>query len=167
MVCDKRGEDGLNLHGGKKVLIHYSIPRSFTRIEQRNGRVNRYSALIHARPVESLVLAPDRSSYLLRWIELLDRPIGIFEETVASLQYILQEKIDSAWDTVVRDGPGILTALYDEFEGESGLIAQERMNINIQEELDSINRGIFYTQEERTCGVANLEVVDAVIKIKE
>ena len=142
LVCDRRGEDGLNLHGGKKVLIHYSIPRSFTRIEQRNGRVNRYSALIHARPVESLVLAPNRSSYLVRWIELLDRPIGIFEESVASLQYILQEKIDSAWDTVVGEGPGILTALYDEFEGESGLIAQERMNINIQEQLDSMNEEV-------------------------
>ena len=142
LVCDRRGEDGLNLHGGKKVLIHYSIPRSFSRIEQRNGRVNRYSALIHARPVESLVLAPDRPSYLVRWIELLDQPIGIFERSVASLQYILQKQIDSAWATVVEKGPGILTALRDEFDGEKGLIAQERMKINIQEELDSMNEEV-------------------------
>lgn len=44
LVCDQRGEDGLNLHGGQRVAVHYSLPRSFSRIEQRLGRLNRYSA---------------------------------------------------------------------------------------------------------------------------
>ncbi|MDC0253343.1 PfkB family carbohydrate kinase [Bacteriovoracales bacterium] len=34
-----------------------------------------------------------------------------------------------------------------------------------QEELDPINRGLFYTQEDRASGVANLEVIDAVIQV--
>ena len=31
-VCDQAGEDGLNLNGGEKLVIHYSLPLSFSRI---------------------------------------------------------------------------------------------------------------------------------------
>ena len=105
LVCDKRGEDGLNLHGGEKLLIHYSVPLSFSRIEQRNGRLNRYSATIHARPIRSIVLMPNRRSFMAHWVDLLDEPIGIFNRSVAGLQYILQEHIDKAWNSVVENGP--------------------------------------------------------------
>jgi ATP-dependent helicase HepA len=70
-VCDYRGEDGLNLHGGRRLAVHYALTRSCSRIEQRLGRLNRYSANLKAvRPVESLIIIPDRDGLVNRWMSI-------------------------------------------------------------------------------------------------
>ncbi|EKS2409551.1 hypothetical protein QBH26_005931 [Pseudomonas aeruginosa] len=82
LVCDQGGEDGLNLHGGQKLAVHYSLPRSFSRVEQRLGRLNRYSANLRGiRPVESLVLMSDHDGLFRRWLDLLDTSVGMFNQT--------------------------------------------------------------------------------------
>jgi ATP-dependent helicase HepA len=142
LVCDRRGEDGINLHGGRKIVIHYSIPRSFARIEQRNGRVNRYSADIFAAPIRSIALTPNRDSYLTKWIELLDDPIGIFEQSVAGLQYILQDELDAAWSSILANGPKLFDQLREKLEGAAGLISKERNRVKVQEGLESMNEEV-------------------------
>ena len=139
LICDERGEDGLNLHGGEKLLIHYSVPISFSRIEQRNGRANRYSAAIHARPIKSIVLVPDRLSIATAWVGVLNHGIGIFNESVASLQYVLQDRIDDAWRRIVDRGGESLSDLQSELSGSSGLLRLERRKVNDQEGLNSMN----------------------------
>ncbi len=42
LVCDRSAEEGLNLQGGRIALVHYDMPMSPNRIEQRLGRVDRY-----------------------------------------------------------------------------------------------------------------------------
>jgi len=142
LVCDRRGEDGINLHGGRKIVIHYSMPRSFARIEQRNGRVNRYSADIFAAPIRSIALTPNRESYLTKWIELLDDPIGIFKQSVAELQYILQDELDTAWSTILANGPKLFNQLRAKLEGDAGLISKERNRVKVQEGLESMNEEV-------------------------
>lgn len=138
LILDERGEDGLNLHGGKKLVVHYSIPLSFIRIEQRNGRVNRYSASILASPIRSAVLVPSSDSLYKKWIQVLDS-IGVFTDSVASLQYVLQEEIEKAWSHVIEKGPKALDSLIGELEGSTGLVARELQKVRVQEELDSMN----------------------------
>ena len=47
-----RPEEGLNLHGRGTLLVHYDLPWSPNRVEQRLGRLDRFGV---ATPVTSAV----------------------------------------------------------------------------------------------------------------
>ncbi|WP_223534650.1 protein DpdE [Pseudomonas sp. GL-B-16] len=136
LVCDQRGEDGLNLHGGQRVAVHYSLPRSLSRIEQRLGRLNRYSAnLVGVRPVESLALLPAHDGLIRRWIDVLDLSVGLFNNTIASLQYVLEEHLERTWKTVASSGDEALLRSAAGLSGDDGLLVRERRRVRVQEEL--------------------------------
>ena len=142
LVCDRDGEDGLNLHGGRKVIIHYSWPCSISRIEQRIGRVNRYSADIRAFPIQNIVLLPSSESLTQAWFELLRDGVGIFNESVASLQYVLEELIEGAWARVPLEGTDSLKYLTCELAGEDGVLNLEKQKVRTQEQLNSMEADI-------------------------
>lgn len=143
LVCDQGGEDGLNLHGGRRLAVHYSLPRSFSRIEQRLGRLNRYSAnLPGVRPVESLALLSDHDGLFRRWLDLLDSSVGLFSQTVASLQYVLEEHIEQAWVTVAQSGDEALLVSAMHLGGENGVLARERRRVKVQEELLALDEDV-------------------------
>ncbi|WP_068546526.1 protein DpdE [Thalassotalea crassostreae] len=142
LVCDKQGEDGLNLHGGRKSVLHYSLPLSFSRIEQRLGRVNRYSADIKAYPVKSIVLLPNCESFSKAWFDLLNRDVGIFNNSVASLQYVLEEFINEAMSNLIVQGVNVLSNLSELLGGVNGQVYQERQKVIIQEQLNSMEADI-------------------------
>ncbi len=147
LVCDPRGEDGLNLHGGHRLALHYSLSRLFSRIEQRVGRLNRYSANLRGvRPVESLALIPDRPCLSSRWLDLLDNGVGLFDETVASLQYVLEDHLEHTWKKVFQSGDGILEQSTQELSGENGLLAHERKRVKAQEELMAMDEDVGLAQ---------------------
>lgn len=136
LVCDHRGEDGLNLHGGQRLAVHYSLPRSFSRIEQRLGRLNRYSAnLVGVRRVESLALLPAHDGLLRRWVDVLDLSVGLFNNTVASLQYVLEEHLEQTWQKVALSGDEALLEGAAGLSGDDGLLVRERRRVKVQEEL--------------------------------
>lgn len=142
LVCDEKAEDGLNLNGGRKLVVHYSLPFSLPRYEQRLGRVNRYSAGINARRVESVLLIPESSVYSHPWVNLLTEGIGIFEESVASLQYVLEDLVKDAWTSVPESGAAALLELRDRLLGEQGVIKKERQRVRAQEELNRMDEDI-------------------------
>ncbi len=141
-VCDRAGEDGINLNGGRKVVIHYDLPLLLPRIEQRLGRVNRYSALIRATPVHSLVLLPEHGPFSHGWFNVLDKAIKIFNRSVASLQYVLEAEIEVTWNQVLKKGPMALIQLQQRLEGEEGLIVRESKRVRAQEELNRMEADI-------------------------
>jgi ATP-dependent helicase HepA len=147
LVCDPRGEDGLNLHGGHRLALHYSLSRSFSRIEQRVGRLNRYSANLRGvKPVKSLALIPDRPCLSSRWLDLLDNGVGLFDETVASLQYVLEDHLEHTWKKVFQGGDAILEQSTRELSGEDGLLAHERKRVKAQEELMAMDEDVELAQ---------------------
>lgn len=137
LLCDKSGEDGLNLHGGRRLAVHYGLPRSCSRIEQRLGRLNRYSAnLIRIKPIQSLVLKNYATQGLRNlWADLLVNSIGVFNNTIASLQFVLDDYIGDAWSRLFREGPQVLENLVTELPGENGVLIRETNKINMQEKL--------------------------------
>jgi len=139
LIADIDAEDGLNLHGGKKIVIHYSLPASLPRIEQRLGRVNRYSAAIKALPIESKVIVTKGSIYTAEWVRVLADDIKIFEESIASLQYVLEDRINEAWDNIVKHGVGVFSKLSSLLTGETGVIQSERQRVRAQEELNRMD----------------------------
>lgn len=143
LICDKRGEDGLNLHGGTRLAVHYSVPRSFSRFEQRLGRLNRYSAnLKRVRPVKSLALIPCQTGITHCWVNLLDEAVGLFDATVASLQYVLEENLEHAWKYSIKLGDIAIQNCANQLKGENGLLALERRRVKAQEELLAMDEDV-------------------------
>jgi ATP-dependent helicase HepA len=106
LVCDERGEDGLNLQGKKRLAIHYSIPILLSRIEQRNGRLNRYSALSKGvSPIDTYILAPKRNTFYSKWIDALKEGVGCFAFYRANIQDEIDKKLEvHIWPKILESG---------------------------------------------------------------
>ena len=58
LIASDMASEGLNLHKECHQLVHYDLPWSFIRIQQRNGRIDRYGQL-HSPQIAALALASD------------------------------------------------------------------------------------------------------------
>ena len=141
LVCDHSGEDGLNLQGAERAVIHYAMTASISRIEQRLGRVNRYSANITGmKPIESWVLLPEYDGIFQHWVDVLDSAVGIFNRTIASLQYVLEAQFHTAWQQSLYQGTQAFVDLKQKlgsfkYPDENSLIMREFKKVHAQEEL--------------------------------
>ncbi|HCZ9034616.1 TPA: hypothetical protein O4F91_001212 [Vibrio alginolyticus] len=106
LVCDEKGEDGLNLQGKKRLSVHYSMPVLLSRVEQRNGRLNRYSALSKGvSPIDTFILAPSRDTFYSKWIEVLKEGVGCFEYYRANIQDEIDQKLEQQiWPDIRENG---------------------------------------------------------------
>ncbi|OBT13532.1 hypothetical protein A9264_14035 [Vibrio sp. UCD-FRSSP16_10] len=106
LICDERGEDGLNLQGQNRLAIHYSMPMSISRIEQRNGRLNRYSALsTGVNPIDTIILVTARSSFYSKWIQSLMGGVGCFSHYRANIQDEIDKLLEKEiWPAVLQEG---------------------------------------------------------------
>ncbi|WP_281040955.1 protein DpdE [Rhizobium sp. BK068] len=135
LVCDRRAEEGLNLQGGKKVVVHYDLPLNPNRIEQRLGRVDRYGS---GEAVRSLVLACEDDPLEVAWIGYLDTALRVFDRSVASLQYLIEQTVREIRPALFTDGPEIIADLTASSAGDQGVIEREIKSIDQQDALDAL-----------------------------
>jgi superfamily II DNA or RNA helicase len=62
LITGDLASEGVNLHAQCHELIHFDIPWSLIRIEQRNGRIDRYGQR-HAPQITTLLLNPDTEAF--------------------------------------------------------------------------------------------------------
>lgn len=62
LVAGDMASEGVNLHAQCHHLFHYDIPWSLIRIEQRNGRIDRYGQR-NSPVITSLILTPDQEHF--------------------------------------------------------------------------------------------------------
>ena len=62
LITGDLASEGVNLHEQCHELIHYDIPWSLIRIEQRNGRIDRYGQR-HPPQITTLLLSPETEAF--------------------------------------------------------------------------------------------------------
>lgn len=135
IVCDREAEEGINLQGGNKVIVHFDLPIHPNRIEQRIGRVDRYGS---GMPVQSYVLLDATSEFQNVWFDVLDRGLNVFGQSISSLQYIVDAEGGRLQETVFLHGTEAMTELLARLQGPQGLVATELKLIDQQDALDEL-----------------------------
>lgn len=135
IVCDQMAEEGLNLQGGSKLIVHFDLPIDPNRIEQRIGRVDRYGA---GDPVKSVIILDESSKYQLHWYTLLESSLGVFNRSISSLQYLIEGELQSLVAAIFAEGIDALTALKLRLGGPSGSVSMELKLIDQQDALDEL-----------------------------
>lgn len=135
LVCDHRAEEGLNLQGGEKIVVHYDLPWAPNRIEQRLGRADRYGS---GRSVKSIVLCCQNDPLEIAWARYLNEALRVFDRSIASLQYLIEETAQHLPALLLAEGAEGVIDLLLEDQGEDGRIARELRSINQQDALDAL-----------------------------
>lgn len=136
IVCGPRAEEGINLQGGKKVIIHFDLPLQPNRVEQRIGRVDRYGA---GNAVPSFVLLDDTAPLQKAWFRILDEGLGVFDRSISSLQYLVEGEVTAFSMTLVNEGVEGFDSLRDRLAGPSGEVSKEFRRIDQQDALDQLS----------------------------
>jgi len=139
LVCDVAAEEGLNLHESPAKVVHYDLPLSPNRIEQRIGRLDRIGA---KKPVSSIVF-DDEAPMASAWLGLLQTTIGVFDESIASLQYVLDEHLQAFVDASFDEGLEAFGQLDQALRHESTGLRVELERIRRQESLDALESDPF------------------------
>jgi len=133
LVSDFSGEEGRNLQFADG-LIHFDLPWSPNRLEQRLGRLDRIGGKMGAK---SWLLAgsdlPDSPQEA--WYQLLKEGFGIFNQSIASLQFYVDEKLPELEAILFHSGAaGLIEMIKPIQEG----IQAEQVKISEQNVLDEI-----------------------------
>lgn len=135
LVCDARAEEGLNLHGGHKVALHYDLPAAPNRIEQRLGRLDRYGV---GNAVRSLAPVCESDLAEMAWAACLAEGLQVFSASMASLQYLVEETLRNAIQDWCNEGVDGLLRWKDQLAGPTGWATRERRRIDQQDSLDAM-----------------------------
>jgi len=134
LVCDRSGEEGLNLQCADE-MIHFDIPWDPNRIEQRIGRLDRIGRT-GAMSCRAYVASCDTSrSVHEAWYEMLKDGLRIFDESVADLQFFFDREIPALRNLAFVNGT---QGLDSRLESMRDAISQERKAICENTALDAI-----------------------------
>jgi ATP-dependent helicase HepA len=137
IVCDSRAEEGINLQGGEKIVIHFDLPIEPNRIEQRMGRVDRYGS---GSPVKSLVLVDEQSKYQFNLYSVLNAGLGVFDHSISSLQYLVETELKELRETLFSEGVEAIETLVNKLSGPEGYVSKELKLIDQQDGLDELSQ---------------------------
>jgi ATP-dependent helicase HepA len=136
IVCDQTAEEGINLQGGKKLMIHFDLPIEPNRIEQRIGRVDRYGS---GDGIQSLVFLDEGSKYQKNWVSLLDSALGVFDRSISSLQYLVDDQLQQIRSVIFSEGVEAIESWVTKLKGKDGVVAKELKLIDQQDGLDELS----------------------------
>lgn len=136
LVCDQHAEEGLNLQGRDKTLVHFDLPVAPNRIEQRMGRVDRYGA---GNQIPSYALLDEGTPLQHAWYVVLQEGWRVFDQSISSLQYLVEDEVGRLQERLFIDGVEALQDLGTRLAGPRGLVATELKLIDQQDALDELS----------------------------
>ena len=134
LVCDRSAEEGRNLQFAD-LAVHLDMPLSPNRMEQRIGRLDRYG---HGPRIPTMAPAHDVSSLLGAWQHCLAAGFGVFDESIASLQFAVDAVMPRVLDRLLDEGADGLRVTTAELPA---WLDGERKAIAEQDALDAIESG--------------------------
>ncbi|MEP6516371.1 protein DpdE [Microcoleus vaginatus] len=134
LVCDSSAEEGRNFQF-VDWMIHFDLPWSPNRLEQRIGRIDRIGRPLN---VQFTVFAGSdlEDSPHDAWYQLLKDGFGIFHQSIASLQFYVDEKLPELLTTLFQTGASGLVEMIGTIQQQ---IAEEQVKISEQNALDEID----------------------------
>ncbi|WP_219848092.1 protein DpdE [Burkholderia vietnamiensis] len=139
LVCDARAEEGVNLHGGRKVAVHFDMPGSPNRCEQRLGRLDRFGT---GDPIVSYALQDESNPDEVAWIDSLDAGWQVFNRSVASLQYLIESASQTLSEEWLARGTIAILDHNAILAGPNGLVESELKRIDLQDALDALGEQV-------------------------
>lgn len=136
IVCDQTAEEGINLQGGKKLMIHFDFPIEPNRIEQRIGRVDRYGS---GDGIQSLLFLDEGSKYQKNWFSLLDSALRVFDRSISSLQYLVDDQLRQIRNVIFLEGVEAIESWVTNLKGKEGIVEKELKLIDQQDGLDELS----------------------------
>ncbi|MFM8856501.1 MAG: protein DpdE [Actinomycetota bacterium] len=141
LLADSSAEEGRNLQEAE-VLVNLDLPLDINQLEQRVGRLDRYSA--RQRPAEIVVVTESRSEWVSAHIKLLKDGIGIFDESVSTVQRLLTNVLNDLIGSLLPKGAEAFDVDLAELRSDLDV---ERDNIDVLEELESVEAASVFTPE--------------------
>ena len=135
LVCDAHAEEGLNLHGGSKVAFHFDLPAAPNRIEQRLGRLDRFGSTASIVSMSPVCLDDPTEQ---AWLACLSEGLEVFDESMASLQYLVEETLHAEVTDWCYEGVEGIARWSKQLAGPTGWVARERRRIDQQDALDAM-----------------------------
>lgn len=125
LVCDRSAEEGRNFQFAEQA-VHLDLPLSPNRLEQRIGRLDRYGQGGH---IPTFVVPHAASSIAWAWRDCLADGFGLFDHSIASLQFAVDALMPQVLDSLLDDGAaGLVTTTSDlpmQFDREREAIAEQ------------------------------------------
>jgi ATP-dependent helicase HepA len=131
LVCDRSAEEGRNLQFVDQA-IHFDLPLSPNRLEQRIGRLDRYA---HGEPVPQFLIESRPDTIARTWEICLANGFQVFDRSIASLQFAVDALMPEVLQGILDDGVIGLAHITEELPGR---LASERAAVAEQDALDAI-----------------------------
>jgi ATP-dependent helicase HepA len=137
LVCDRSGEEGRNLQFVDQI-VHFDIPLAPNRVEQRIGRVDRIGrsdiVLSHALTGPPCDISAHRA-----WYRLLSSGFGVFTESIAGLQFLVDRMTPRLVEALFNDGAAGLDSRLDEVRKEIASEKRRNAEQSALDELEALN----------------------------
>jgi ATP-dependent helicase HepA len=134
LIADRSGEEGRNLQAAD-VMVHFDLPWSPNRLEQRIGRLDRIG---RARGIRARVcLGPDcEGSMFEAWYRVLRDGLGVFHSSIAALQFFVDERLPELAERFFAGGASALEAAVEPLREA---VAEEQARLGDQDAVDEID----------------------------
>jgi ATP-dependent helicase HepA len=131
LVCDRSAEEGRNLQFTAQA-VHYDMPLSPNRLEQRIGRLDRYG---HDATIPSWLIPFDPDTIAGAWESCLTGGFHVFDTSIASLQFAVDSLLPELQQALLDEGVAGLARMTGVLPKR---LATERQAIAEQDALDAI-----------------------------
>ncbi len=101
LICDRSAEEGRNLQFTDQA-IHFDLPLSPNRLEQRIGRLDRFG---RGSLISTYSLVSMGDTIASAWGHCLSNGFGVFDASIASLQFAVDALLPEVFDALLDDGP--------------------------------------------------------------
>lgn len=141
LLADPSVEEGRNLQEAE-VLVNLDLPLDINQLEQRIGRLDRY--VERQKPAEIVVFEEPASEWVSEHIRLLKDGIGVFDESVSTVQRLLTNVLSGLLASLVSKGAEAFDVELADLRSD---LENERDSIDVLEELESVEASSVFSPE--------------------